>query len=71
VDAQASVVETYIGEGWINRLSHFTLYRGARLMLSRRLLGTAAMSASPIAPRSAKARASSSPRLRPAAPMPV
>lgn len=40
VDAQASVVETYVGEGWINRLSHFTLYRGARLMLSRRLLGT-------------------------------
>jgi Fe-S cluster assembly protein SufD len=40
VDAQASVVETYVGEGWINRLSHFTLYRGARLMLSRRLLGS-------------------------------
>jgi len=40
MDAQASVVETYVGEGWINRLTHFTLYRGARLMLSRRLLGT-------------------------------
>jgi Fe-S cluster assembly protein SufD len=39
-DAQASVVETYVGEGWINRLSHFTLAKGARLMLSRRLLGT-------------------------------
>jgi Fe-S cluster assembly protein SufD len=39
VDAQASVVETYVGEGWINRLSIFTLFRGARLMLSRRLLG--------------------------------
>jgi len=40
VDAQASVVETFIGEGWINRLSHFTLAKGARLMLSRRLIGT-------------------------------
>ena len=39
VDAQASVVETYLGQGWINRLSHMTLFRGARLMLSRRLLG--------------------------------
>ncbi|HEX8534689.1 MAG TPA: SufD family Fe-S cluster assembly protein, partial [Allosphingosinicella sp.] len=39
VDAQASVVETYVGEGWINRLSTMTLFRGARLMLSRRLLG--------------------------------
>ncbi len=47
VDAQASIVETYIGEGWINRLSHFTLYKGARLMLSRRLLGTGGPSASP------------------------
>ena len=41
VDAQASVVETFIGEGWTNRLSHFTLFKGARLMLSRRLLGAA------------------------------
>ncbi len=40
VDAQASVVETFIGEGWTNRLTHFTLFRGARLMLSRRLLGS-------------------------------
>jgi Fe-S cluster assembly protein SufD len=39
VDAQASVVETYIGGGWINRLTRITLFRGARLMLSRRLLG--------------------------------
>jgi Fe-S cluster assembly protein SufD len=39
-DAQASIVETYLGEGWINRLSHFTLAKSARLMLSRRLLGT-------------------------------
>jgi Fe-S cluster assembly protein SufD len=40
VDAQASVVETFIGEGWINRLTQMTLFKGARLMLSRRLLGT-------------------------------
>ena len=39
VDAQASVVETFIGSGWINRLSHFRLFKGARLMLNRRLLG--------------------------------
>jgi Fe-S cluster assembly protein SufD len=39
-DAQASVVETFIGEGWTNRLSHFRLFRGARLMLARRLMGT-------------------------------
>jgi Fe-S cluster assembly protein SufD len=40
VDAQASVVETFIGEGWSNRLSKTSLFKGARLMLSRRLLGT-------------------------------
>lgn len=40
VDAQASVVETFIGEGWANRFSHFRLFKGARLMLARRLLGT-------------------------------
>jgi Fe-S cluster assembly protein SufD len=39
VDAQASVVETYLGEGWTNRLSAIRLAKGARLMLSRRLLG--------------------------------
>jgi Fe-S cluster assembly protein SufD len=39
VDAQASIVETYVGDGWTNRLSHFRLFKGARLMLSRRLLG--------------------------------
>jgi Fe-S cluster assembly protein SufD len=39
-DAQASIVETFVGEGWTNRLSHFTLAKGARLMLSRRFLGT-------------------------------
>ncbi|HEY0116140.1 MAG TPA: SufD family Fe-S cluster assembly protein [Allosphingosinicella sp.] len=40
VDAQASIVETLVGHGWTNRLSQFRLFRGARLMLSRRLLGT-------------------------------
>ena len=38
VDAQASVVETFVGDGWANRLSRITLYRGARLMLARRVL---------------------------------
>lgn len=40
VDAQASIVETFIGEGWANRLTRTILYKGARLMLSRRLLGS-------------------------------
>ncbi len=40
VDAQASVVETYVGEGWANRVTGVTLFRGARLMWNRRLLGT-------------------------------
>jgi Fe-S cluster assembly protein SufD len=39
-DAQASIVETFIGDGWTNRLSHFRLFRGARLMLARCLIGT-------------------------------
>jgi Fe-S cluster assembly protein SufD len=39
LDAQASVVETYVGEGWTNRLTGIALAKGARLMLSRRLLG--------------------------------
>ena len=39
-DAQASIVETFIGDGWINRLSSITLAKGARLMLSRRLVGS-------------------------------
>ncbi|HEU0097753.1 MAG TPA: SufD family Fe-S cluster assembly protein [Allosphingosinicella sp.] len=38
VDAQASVVETFVGEGWINRLTGITLFKGARLMLARRIL---------------------------------
>jgi Fe-S cluster assembly protein SufD len=40
VDAQASIVETFIGRGWINRLGSITLARGARLMLSRRIIGS-------------------------------
>jgi Fe-S cluster assembly protein SufD len=39
VDAQASVVETFVGEGWANRLTGITLFKGARLMLARRLVG--------------------------------
>jgi Fe-S cluster assembly protein SufD len=38
VDAQASVVETFVGDGWANRLTAITLFRGARLMLARRVL---------------------------------
>ena len=34
------VVETYIGDGWANRLTRMTLFKGARLMLSRRLLSS-------------------------------
>jgi Fe-S cluster assembly protein SufD len=41
VDAQASVFETFIGEGWTNRLTQVTLFRGARLMLARRILSGA------------------------------
>ena len=40
-DAQASVVETYVGEGWTNRLTRIALGRGARLMLHRRVIGAA------------------------------
>jgi Fe-S cluster assembly protein SufD len=39
-DAQASVVETFIGDGWSNRVGSITLGGGARLMLARRLLGS-------------------------------
>ncbi len=38
-DAQASVVETYAGAGWTNRLTRIDLAKGARLMLARRLIG--------------------------------
>ncbi|MCW3848007.1 SufD family Fe-S cluster assembly protein [Sphingomonas sp. LB-2] len=37
-DAVASVVETYAGAGWANRLTHISLAKGARLMRSVRLL---------------------------------
>jgi Fe-S cluster assembly protein SufD len=39
-DAQASIVETFVGEGWANRLGGIVLGKGARLMLHRRLMGT-------------------------------
>ncbi|MBA3676025.1 MAG: SufD family Fe-S cluster assembly protein [Sphingosinicella sp.] len=38
-DAQASIAETYMGEGWTNRLTVIALAKGARLMLNRRMLG--------------------------------
>ena len=38
-DAQASIVETFIGSGWTNRLTRIVLGKGARLMLSRRVMG--------------------------------
>ncbi|HLL32163.1 MAG TPA: SufD family Fe-S cluster assembly protein [Allosphingosinicella sp.] len=40
-DAQASVLETYGGEGWSNRLTAIRLLKGARLMLARRSLAGA------------------------------
>ena len=39
-DAQASIVETFVGEGWTNRLTDITLGKGARLMLNRRVMGS-------------------------------
>jgi Fe-S cluster assembly protein SufD len=38
VDAQASVVETFVGEGWANRLTRIRVGKSARLMLARRIL---------------------------------
>lgn len=38
-DAQASIVETFVGSGWTNRLTGIALGKAARLMLSRRILG--------------------------------
>ena len=38
-DGQASIVETYIGTGWTNRLTSIVLGKGARLMLNRRVMG--------------------------------
>ncbi len=37
-DAQASVVETFIGTGWTNRLTETRLAKGSRLMVARRIL---------------------------------
>ena len=37
-DAQASLIETFIGSGWINRLTAIALGKGARLMIARRIL---------------------------------
>ena len=37
-DSQASMVETFIGTGWINRLTETRLAKGARLMIARRIL---------------------------------
>ena len=36
--SQASIVESFIGNGWTNRLNRIELGKGARLMLSRRIL---------------------------------
>jgi Fe-S cluster assembly protein SufD len=38
--AQASIVETFLGEGWTNRLTGITLGKSARLMLNRRIMGS-------------------------------
>ncbi|HYJ53143.1 MAG TPA: SufD family Fe-S cluster assembly protein [Allosphingosinicella sp.] len=38
-DAQGSVVETFVGDGWANRLTGIALGKSARLMLSRRVIG--------------------------------
>lgn len=39
-DAQASIIETHVGEGWANRLTAIRLGRSARLMRAVRLMGT-------------------------------
>ena len=39
-DAQASIVETFVGEGWANCLTRIALGPHARLMLARRILST-------------------------------
>ena len=38
--AQASVIETFVGSGWTNRVTFTRLGKGARLMLNRRVMGT-------------------------------
>jgi Fe-S cluster assembly protein SufD len=37
-DSTAAIVETYVGEGWSNRLTQITLARSARLMRSVRMM---------------------------------
>jgi len=37
-DAQASIIETFVGDGWANRLTRIDLARSARLMRTVRLL---------------------------------
>jgi Fe-S cluster assembly protein SufD len=37
-DAQASIVETYVGDGWANRLTRIDLGRSARLMRAIRII---------------------------------
>ncbi len=37
-DAQASIVESFAGEGWVNRATSIRLARSARLMVARRFL---------------------------------
>jgi len=37
-DAQASIVESFVGEGWVNRATSLRLARSARLMVARRFL---------------------------------
>lgn len=37
-NAQASVIETFVGEGWVNRLTRIALGDHARLMLARRIV---------------------------------
>ena len=39
-DAQASIVETYVGDGWANRLTSIDLGRSARLMRAIRIVQT-------------------------------
>lgn len=39
-DAQASIVETFIGDGWANRLTRISLAKSARLMRAIRILAS-------------------------------
>ena len=44
-DAQASIVETFVGDGWANRLTDIRLDRSARLMRHVRLMQTSGFTA--------------------------